>query len=397
MGTDAYIQKRKKWGLAVASVLVFAATLVILIHEGTKKTVALTLDGEKVVVKTHAETVGDMLDELDINVKEKDFLSHNPNMMLKDELSLVWEPAKKVNITDGDDSGSVWTTAKTVEQFLKEQQMELKEHDRINVSLGDQIFPNMNIEIKRAFPLVLKDGKNEKKVWSASATVGDLLEQEGITLGKWDRVKPGLDHEVSPDAVIHVIRVEKVTDTVKEPIPFEVVAKKDPSLPKGTEKVIREGKQGSIKKDFEVTKENGKEVKRKLVSEKIIENSTNKIVAVGTKEMGKQRKAKQPENQPASGEKELFMHATAYTAKCAGCSGVTATGIDLRNHPNAKVVAVDPNVIPLGSKVWVEGYGYAVAGDTGGAIKGNRIDVHVPTPGQANSFGRKQVKVKIIN
>ena len=65
------------------------------------------------------------------------------------------------------------------------------------------------------------------------------------------------------------------------------------------------------------------------------------------------------------------MTATAYTAHCNGCSGITATGINLRANPNLKVIAVDPSVIPLGSKVWVEGYGYAVAGDTGGAIKGN--------------------------
>ena len=73
------------------------------------------------------------------------------------------------------------------------------------------------------------------------------------------------------------------------------------------------------------------------------------------------------------------MTATAYTAHCNGCSGITRTGINLRSNPNLKVIAVDPNIIPLGSKVWVEGYGYAVAGDTGGAIKGMKIDLHVPT------------------
>ena len=62
-----------------------------------------------------------------------------------------------------------------------------------------------------------------------------------------------------------------------------------------------------------------------------------------------------------------------------------------------KVIAVDPSVIPLGSKVWVEGYGHAVAGDTGGAIKGKKIDLHVPTKGDAYKFGRRQVKIKIID
>lgn len=94
--------------------------------------------------------------------------------------------------------------------------------------------------------------------------------------------------------------------------------------------------------------------------------------------------------------KELTVTATAYTASCDGCSGITSTGIDLNANPNQKVVAVDPTVIPLGSKVWVEGYGEAIAGDIGGAIKGNKIDVYMPSYDDAINWGRKTVKVKIL-
>jgi len=100
--------------------------------------------------------------------------------------------------------------------------------------------------------------------------------------------------------------------------------------------------------------------------------------------------------EPAAG-KEITVTATAYTAYCEGCSGTTAIGINLRSNPEQKVIAVDPNVIPLGARVWVEGYGEAIAGDTGGAIKGNKIDVFIPTQDQALKWGRKQVKVKILN
>mgnify|MGYP003530874869 CR=1 FL=1 len=100
---------------------------------------------------------------------------------------------------------------------------------------------------------------------------------------------------------------------------------------------------------------------------------------------------------PAAVEKELTMTATAYTASCAGCSGITATGINLKANPNQKVISVDPTVIPLGSKVWVEGYGEAIAGDTGGAIKGNVIDIFIPTKQEALNWGRKTVKVKVLN
>ncbi len=92
----------------------------------------------------------------------------------------------------------------------------------------------------------------------------------------------------------------------------------------------------------------------------------------------------------------FYVSSTAYTAYCNGCSGKTATGINLRKYPNQKVIAVDPRVIPLGSKVLVQGYGVAIAGDTGGAIRGNRIDVFKKTKRSALNWGRRTVKVTIL-
>ncbi len=106
-------------------------------------------------------------------------------------------------------------------------------------------------------------------------------------------------------------------------------------------------------------------------------------------------------NTPSRGDsskvvKEFTASATAYTANCNGCSGITKTGINLNSNSDLKVIAVDPSVIKLGSKVWVEGYGYAIAGDIGSAIKGNKIDVFIPTKGEAYKWGRKNVKIKVF-
>ncbi|AVP47378.1 MULTISPECIES: cell wall-binding protein EntD [Bacillus cereus group] len=111
--------------------------------------------------------------------------------------------------------------------------------------------------------------------------------------------------------------------------------------------------------------------------------------------------AKSTETSAPTSGREITVEATAYTADPSengsyGGRVLTAMGHDLTANPNMKVIAVDPKVIPLGSKVWVEGYGEAIAGDTGGAIKGNRIDVLVGSDGSANSWGRKSVKVKVI-
>ena len=93
----------------------------------------------------------------------------------------------------------------------------------------------------------------------------------------------------------------------------------------------------------------------------------------------------------------MYVTSTAYTAYCNGCSGKTATGFDLRSNPNAKIIAVDPRVIPLGTKVYVEGYGYAIAADKGGAIKGNKIDIFFSSKSKAYQWGRKKVKIRILN
>lgn len=103
----------------------------------------------------------------------------------------------------------------------------------------------------------------------------------------------------------------------------------------------------------------------------------------------------------STASKTLTAVATAYTAYCKGCSGVTATGINLRENPNAKVIAVDPKVIPLNSKVEViyndQSLGVFVAGDTGGAIKGNRIDIFMPSKEEAYNWGRRTVTVRVLD
>ncbi len=101
--------------------------------------------------------------------------------------------------------------------------------------------------------------------------------------------------------------------------------------------------------------------------------------------------------------KTIVVKATAYTADPSENGGtyggrvLTATGFDLTANPSAKIIAVDPRVIPLGSKVHVEGYGTAIASDTGGAIKGNRIDVLMPSHSQSDNWGVRTVKVTILN
>ncbi|WP_371925831.1 3D domain-containing protein [Halobacillus sp. A5] len=129
-------------------------------------------------------------------------------------------------------------------------------------------------------------------------------------------------------------------------------------------------------------------------------NEAVKAITLGEKTADHKRFAnvedEETNNKSEDIEKTVKVEATAYTAFCEGCSGITKTGLDLREDPEQKVIAVDPEVIPLGSKVRVPGYGEAIAGDTGGAIQGHRIDLFMEENGDAMDYGRKQIEVEII-
>ncbi len=389
--------KRRTMAIFITSFIVFIAVFGTMIYHGTKKTVALTLDGEEQIVKTHASTIEELLEELEVSVEKEDFLYPTSDTKVKNELEVTWEPAKQLILRDGEEEQTVYTTADTVDEFLEEQNIQLKPEDTITPSKDTTIEHNMDIAINRAFLLTVVNGGVTEEVWSTSTTVADFLKEQGITLNELDRVEPSLYDTIEAESVVNVVRVEKVTDVVEEPVSFAVISQKDSSLSKGTEKVITEGKNGLVSKEYEVIKENGKEVKRTLVSENVVKEKQDRVVAVGTKEITQVVSRGTTEASSSSDGREMYVTSTAYTAYCNGCSGITATGFDLRSNPNAKIIAVDPSVIPLGTKVYVEGYGYATAADTGGAIKGNKIDVFFPSKSQAYSWGRKQVKIRILN
>lgn len=90
----------------------------------------------------------------------------------------------------------------------------------------------------------------------------------------------------------------------------------------------------------------------------------------------------------------MNVEATAYSTNQPELSSYTATGIDLRQNPY--VVAVDPSFIPLGSTIYIEGYGTFIAGDTGGAIVGNRIDIHLTDLNACYNFGRRSMQIQVV-
>ncbi|MDP4553384.1 ubiquitin-like domain-containing protein [Alkalihalobacillus macyae] len=418
MNNFARLKNAKNVFMILLSVIVLGLVSGFIVFETTKASVTLVLDGEKKPVETHADTVEELLQEEQIKPTTHDYVSHDLKAELTSGEVIEWKPAVQVTLTINGENKKVWTTRNTVDELLEDENVKVSEHDQLSASRDDKLKEDMNITVDEAFQMTVNDGGKQTNVWTTSTTVAGFLEQQNIQLGELDRVEPEKDSNVKENSEIKVIRVEKVTDVVEESIDYATVTKEDRSMQQGKEKVLEAGSEGKQEKHYEVVLENGKEVSRELKKTEVVKQKSDRIVYVGTQvitQLAEKKSSNAPaktkkstasksssapkskSNASTSGGKVLNVSTTAYTANCTGCSGITSTGYNLKTNPNAKVIAVDPSVIPLGSKVHVEGYGTAIAADTGGAIKGNKIDVFFSSKSAAYAWGNKTVKITILN
>ncbi|WP_028307161.1 3D domain-containing protein [Desulfitibacter alkalitolerans] len=290
---------------------------------------------------------------------------------------------KSVTIkVDGQEIQSI-TSKRTVGEVLAYKGIVLQPDDYISESLQAPITAGMTIEIIRSFPVIIEvDSKTIIQHITAN-TAANILMQAGIELGELDKVTPQLDTEIVQPQRIKVTRVVEQTEVLKEVIPKETEYKEDSNLDKGVTKVVKEGKDGERVLIYHVTVIDGQEDQRVLVEEKILSQPVNRVVAKGVRDRVTIGTVSR------SYRTAVTMVATAYTHT----GNPTFTGV----MPKRGTVAVDPNVIPLGREVFVEGYGLAVAQDIGSSIKGNRIDVFMDTLEEARKWGRKTVKVYILD
>ncbi|MED3352397.1 cell wall-binding protein EntB [Bacillus thuringiensis] len=244
---------------------------------------------------------------------------------------------------------------------------------------------------------VQKSVKEKKEV--KKQKVAKTKAQEIVKPKEEAKVKEEVKVKEEPKAQ-EIVRPKEEAKVKEEPKAQEIVK------PKEEVKVKEEPKVQEIVKPKEEAK-----VKEEPKAQEIVKPKEEAKVKEEVKEEEKAReivKAKEEErakeaskNNIQSAKRELTVVATAYTADPSengtyGGRVLTAMGHDLTANPNMRIIAVDPKVIPLGSKVWVEGYGEAIAGDTGSAIKGNRIDVLMGSKSKAMNWGRQTVKVKIL-
>lgn len=242
--------------------------------------------------------------------------------------------------------------------------------------------------------VTIKIGDVKLNTYTMFNTVRECLESLNIEVDENDKVSPSLFEIIDDNVEIEVTKVEikKVTENIN--IPFKVITKINHNLDIGQQKIARNGKEGIKEVVKEITYENNIIVSENILNEKVILEPVNKIIEKGTKDYFISSRG------TTYYKKSLTMVATAYdlsyesTGKKPGDKyyGITASGTKVRPG----VVAVDPKIIPLGTEIFIQGYGFFVAEDTGGAIKGNRIDIFMEDRKKALEFGRKKVKVYIL-
>lgn len=311
---------------------------------------------------------------------------------------------RHVVINDNGNKFAIETMKTTVKEVLEQTGIRVAQDDYISMPFDAKLgrIQKSVIEIKRAVPVSIKVDGKELDVKTYKDTVDEVLSDNAISVDENDKFAGSrLGDKIVPNMNITIVRVDEKTVTETSPIPFKTITKENNRMDIGTKNTVRQGKEGVREKVYNVVYENGKQVAKQLVKDFVASNPLDTIVEVGTV-----LNYKTSRGDTLRYSKAIDMKATSYTAsfKDTGKNpgdpgfGITATGAKVRRG----IIAVDPRVIPLGTRVYVElpgraaDYGYAVAADVGGAIKGNKIDVYLESSDAVSSWGVKKVKVYIL-
>jgi len=238
------------------------------------------------------------------------------------------------------------------------------------------------------------DGNNAVLVSTSKTNVQEILNEAGIVLNPHDIVTPALTQNVPENGEIFITRVEYAQEIVEASVPNETQEAQSAALVVGSKEIATQGVMGTDKITYYVKRVNGEETERTQLSRVRTAEPQNEVIHIGSRLTA--------EALEAMGARAITCVATAYDGSYATL-GYHNPKTALGKTPTVGTVAVDPRVIPLGTKLYIETtdgsyvYGESFAGDTGGAIKGNRVDLFMASRSEALSFGRRQVKVYILD
>lgn len=304
--------------------------------------------------------------------------------------------ARTYVITDGDMVLTYTTFAASPDQVLGKAGVTLSQFDTYTT---EAVEGAQAITVRRAQDVTVHYHGRVIKTSSQGETAGELLNRLELEVCGEDILSHGLDTKVWDGMELRVDRVITAEEIYTCDIPRKTEYRSDPDIPMGEESTISPGEDGELLCTARVTYVNGEETDRLVLTQKVIRDPVPEIRVLGTGD---------PDglNQPIVGEGYIllptgelltFTHtdtvrATAYTHTDEGCDYITATGTQVRRG----TVAVDPRYIPYGTRMFIVAsdgsyiYGLATAEDCGGDIKGDRMDLYLPTFEECMEFGRRR-------
>ncbi len=313
----------------------------------------------------------------------------------------MWAQTEVTVAVDGKPR-SVRTQAADVAGVLADAGVAVGGSDVVSPALGNRIEPGMVIVVRRAVPVTVELGSEPVELQVVGDTVADALVAAGVDPSSVPGVTPeittplvaGMSISV-PDVVVKVAREEST-------IAAGVERKQDPSLAKGATKVVDEGAPGTLLRVYRVVVVNGIESTPVLTAEHVMTAPRPKVIADGaapaktiavSRDAGAKPASKATTSAKRPSGKSVRVSTTGYSAQQPGLNSTTATGAKARHG----VVAVDPSFIPLGTRLYIPGYGEAVAADTGGGVRGAHVDLCFDTVAEARQWGRRSVTIVILD
>ncbi len=351
----------------------------------------INADGDDLFRRTQAKTIGGALTDAGVVLKAGDRVLADgqpvdpQTPLTRPEAASPFEVPARLDISvqraipvQVDDNGALttfYTTAPTLGEALRQAGLVVYLGDYISPDLGMPVTTGWQVYIRRSTPAtVLVDGRTIN-TRTRAYTVAGLLAQEGIELKNLDFANPKPETRVADGIKVSVMRVREDVITESESIAYNTVWQADPTLELDERKTMQAGMAGVKKRQIRTRFENNREVKRSLDREWIDAAPVTQLISYGTKIV--KRDLALPDGSSVKYWRKIAMYATSYTAATSGKArtnpyyGRTFLGW----QAGTGIVAVDPRVINLRSVMYVPGYGLAQAGDTGGRIKGRRVDL----------------------
>ncbi len=374
-------------GPALTAALADNQSTIIVQHA---RPVTVQADGRVQAFRSQTSLLPDILQEAGIDLREfdraivngqiVDRAQHHSFMIPNDprdrspiDITVLRAVPVTLELSQGSEH-KLQTPARTVGEALNEAGVQLYLADRVTPTLASPIQAGLLISVEQSVPINIDVDGRTIRTRTLRNQVGEVLNDLGVALVGQDYTQPAIDAPVEPDSTVRVIRVNEEILVEQEAIPYETLKIPDPEMELDTS-AVKEGENGIQQKRTVIRYENGQEVARNTDPDFVVLKSpVNKEYRYGTNIVV--RTLDTPDG-PIEYWRKIRTYATSYSAATSGTPktakwyGVTATGVPMRKG----VVAVDPSVISLGTKLYVPGYGVGLAADTGGGVRGRWVDL----------------------